>query len=110
MAFTFNSLEDLALACRQRKSMEIFPFLCISYGPTTTICYRDTDGNKIETRVGNFDTADEANACMIPKDFADNSVGTDFDHEDLIRRLQAKDEKAIKKRIEIGWRGMPEHL
>lgn len=110
-AFTFDSLNNLALAYRQRKGRGILPFWSINHGPTTSIYYRDPDGNQIETQVENFDEPQEADAFMRSKEFADNPVGTDFDPEDLVRRLQAgEEEKVIKKRIEIGVRGMPDHL
>jgi catechol-2,3-dioxygenase len=110
-AFTFDSLEDLALAYQQRKAKGILPFWSINHGPTTSIYYRDPDGNQIETQVDNFDTPEEADAFMRSKEFAENPVGTDFDPEDLVRQLQAgEDENVIKKRIEIGVRGMPAHL
>jgi catechol-2,3-dioxygenase len=110
-AFTFDSLNDLALAYRQRKARGILPSWSINHGPTTSIYYRDPDGNQIETQVDNFDKPEEAGAFMNSKEFADNPVGTDFDPEDLVRRLQVgEDEKVIKKRIEIGVRGIPDHL
>jgi len=44
---------------------------------------------------------------MMSKYFQENPLGTDFDPEDLIRRLQSgEDETSIKKRIEIGPRGL----
>lgn len=108
IAFTFDSLEDLALSYRQRKERGIAPFWCINHGPTTSIYYEDPDGNRIETQVDNFDTADAASEFMASEFFAQNPIGTDFDPEELIHRLKSgEDEKSIKKRIEIGPRGLP---
>ena len=40
---------------------------------------------------------------MVSKEFAMNPIGTDFEAEDLIKRLESgEDEKSIKKRVEIG--------
>lgn len=35
-----------------------------NHGPTTSLYYRDPDGNQIETQVDNFETAEEATAFM----------------------------------------------
>jgi len=111
LAFSFNSLEELLLAYRQRKARGIEPVWCVNHGPTTSIYYRDPDGNRIETQVDNFDSVEETNAFMASREFAENPIGTDFDPEELIRRLRAgEDERSIKKRVEIGPRGIPEDL
>ncbi|OQU94361.1 hypothetical protein CLAIMM_00722 [Cladophialophora immunda] len=103
VAFAYNSIEDLAVAYRQRKKRGIQPSWCVNHGPTTSIYYKDPDGNKIETQVDNFDTVQEAGQFFLTKEFAENPIGTDFDAEDLIRRLRSgEDRKAILKRPEIG--------
>lgn len=107
MAFTFATLDDLALTYRQRKELGILPSVCINHGPTTSIYYTDPDGNQIETQVDNFDTAEAANEFMASEAFAGNPVGTDFDPEELIKRLANGESHAvIKKRVEIGARGI----
>jgi catechol 2,3-dioxygenase-like lactoylglutathione lyase family enzyme len=107
-AFTFNSLTDLALAYRQRKAHGIEPYWCVNHGPTTSIYYHDPDGNDIETQVENFETVEEANEFIRSPKFAENPIGTDFDPEELIKRLEAgEDEKIIKTRVEIGPRLLP---
>jgi catechol-2,3-dioxygenase len=108
VAFTFSSLNDLALAYLQRKENGIRPFWCVNHGPTTSMYYHDPDGNDIETQVDNFESADEANAFMRSEFFEMNPIGTDFDPEELVKRLEAgEDEAVIKKRVEIGKRGVP---
>lgn len=108
MAFGFDTLDDLCLTYRQRKEAGIEPTWCVNHGPTTSIYYTDPDGNMIETQVDNFDTVEEANAFMTSKSFEENPIGTDFDPEELIRRLSSGENHAsIKKRVEIGARGLP---
>jgi len=107
IAFTFDSLNELALSYRQRKEQGIVPFWCINHGPTTSMYYKDPDGNQVETQVDNFTTAEEASEFMRSKYFDDNPIGTDFDPEELIRRLRSgEDHASIKKRIENGRRGL----
>jgi catechol-2,3-dioxygenase len=107
IAFTYSKLEDLALSYRQRKANGIEPVWCINHGPTTSIYYHDPDGNELETQIDNFDTNEELGQFLTGEEFAENPIGTDFDPEDLIRRLQAGEDHAmIKKRVEIGPRHM----
>jgi catechol-2,3-dioxygenase len=102
-AFTFDTLNDLVLAYRQRKALGILPSRCINHGPTTSMYYTDPDGNRIETQVDNFDTVEEASEFMAGEAFAQNPIGTDFDPEDLIRRLESgESHRSIKNRIESG--------
>ncbi len=109
IAFGYPTLSDLMLSYRQRKERGIFPIWCVNHGPTTSIYYKDPDGNILETQVDNFDTADEANEFMSTEAFAENPIGTDFDPEELIRRLDAgEDDRVLKKRKEIGPRGPPD--
>lgn len=109
IAFGYPTLSDLMLSYRQRKERGIFPIWCVNHGPTTSIYYKDPDGNILETQVDNFDTTDEANEFMSTEAFAENPVGTDFDPEDMIRRLDAsEDDRVLKKRKEIGPRGPPD--
>lgn len=109
-AFAFDTLDDLMLSYSQRKDLGIEPSWCVNHGPTTSIYYTDPDGNEIETQVDNFDTNDEANEFMASPYFAENPIGTDFDPEELIKRLKSgEDHSTIKRRIEIGPRAPPSH-
>lgn len=109
IAFTFDTLSDLLVAYRQRKQKSIEPLWPVNHGPTTSIYYRDPDGNMIETQVDNFQSPDDATDFMKSKFFAENPIGTDFDPEGFIERLkQGENEKDLQKRVEIGPRGIPE--
>lgn len=91
------------MAYRQRKARGIEPVWSVNHGPTTSMYYKDPDGNKIEAQVDNFPTVEEATAFFKTKEFAENSIGVDFDPEDLVSRLRSgEDPKAIMKRREIG--------
>ena len=111
IAFTFSSLIELMLAYLQRKAHGIEPYWCVNHGPTTSMYYRDPDGNELETQVENFESTEEANAFMASKEFAENPIGTDYEPEELIRRIESgEDERVIKKRIEAGpRRSVPGH-
>lgn len=109
VSFAFQTVRDLLLAYKQRKDEGIKPIWGVNHGPTTSIYYRDPDGNMIETQVDNFDTVDEANAFMSSPAFAENPIGTDVDIEGLIERLKnGESEASLKKRVEIGAREVPD--
>lgn len=109
IAFAFDSLADLLLAYRQRKHQGILPCWSVNHGPTTSIYYRDPDGNMLETQTDNFASADEATAFMMGPRFAENPIGTDIDPEALIAALRAGTSEAdLKVRQEIGPREVPD--
>ncbi|KAH6974975.1 glyoxalase bleomycin resistance protein dioxygenase [Ilyonectria sp. MPI-CAGE-AT-0026] len=109
IAFSYKTLSDLMLSYRQRKQQGIKPIWCVNHGPTTSLYYRDPDGNLLETQVDNFDNAEDASAFMLSPWFAENPVGTEFDAEELIKQIRSGvDEKTLKKRKEIGPRGLPD--
>lgn len=108
IAFTFNTLTELLLSYRQRKQRGIPPFWPVNHGPTTSIYYKDPDGNMIETQVDNYDDADAATEFMKSASFAENPIGVDFDPEDFIKRLSdGESEVELQQRKEIGPRGIP---
>ncbi|KAF4465951.1 glyoxalase Bleomycin resistance Dioxygenase [Fusarium albosuccineum] len=107
IAFQFASLGDLIQAYEQRKTRGILPIWSVNHGPTTSIYYQDPDGNQLETQVDNFDTIEGANAMMASPEYAENPIGVDFDPVELKRRLEnGEDERLIKKRANIGPRGI----
>ena len=107
MAYSYPTLSDLLLSYRHRQKVGIPPYWCVNHGPTTSIYYKDPDGNMLEAQVDNFDTNEEADAFMKSKHFAENAIGTDFDPEDLVRRIKGgESERDLKRRVEIGPRAL----
>ncbi|KAH0839155.1 hypothetical protein AYO21_05575 [Fonsecaea monophora] len=108
IAFTFHDLSDLVKVWEQRKVLGIEPVWCVNHGPTTSMYYVDPDGNKLESQVDNFDDLEEQHRFISSVNFMENPVGTDFDPEDLKRRVKSgEDHASIKRRIEIGPRAFP---
>lgn len=108
IAFAFPTLPDLLLAYRHRKARGISPVWSVNHGPTTSIYYKDPDGNMLETQVDNFDTVEAANEFMNSKFFIENPIGTDVDPEDLITRIKNGESNAeLQRRVEIGPRELP---
>lgn len=107
IAFGFPTLYELLLSYRQRLKAGIKPFWCVNHGPTTSIYYKDPDGNMLETQTDNFATVDEADKFMKSNKFSENPIGTDFDPEDIITRMLAGEtESSLKRRVESG----PRHV
>jgi catechol-2,3-dioxygenase len=107
VAFTFSTLDDLATSYEQRKVAGITPESCLNHGPTTSMYYRDPDGNRIEVEVDNFNTSEEAVAYMKSPSFLENPMGSDFDPEEFVRRVRSgEDHSSIKKRLDVGPRNI----
>lgn len=103
VAFSFASLSDLVQAYKQRKEHGMLPTWCVNHGPTTSMYYTDPDGNQIETQVENFDDSEEAEEFMQGALFRENPLGTDFDPEELDRKIRGGvEDSVLKKRVEIG--------
>ncbi|CAK7237568.1 NADPH:quinone reductase [Sporothrix bragantina] len=99
IAFTFNSLADLATSYEQKKALDITPHWPVNHGMSTSMYYHDPDGNEFELQVDNFDTAEEARQFMATPEYAMNPIGVDMDVDDFIRRVKSgEDEASIKKR------------
>ncbi|KXL47126.1 hypothetical protein M433DRAFT_153011 [Acidomyces richmondensis BFW] len=105
MAFGFEKLSDLATSYEQKKAHNIFPVWCVNHGMSTSMYYEDPDGNEVEVQVDNFDSKEEGMRFIEGASFAENPVGVDFDPEVFVKRVRSgEDQKAIKKRPDIGKR------
>lgn len=89
VAFTHGSLGDLLYTYERLKAEGIMPFWCINHGMTTSMYYKDPDGNRVELQADNFPSVDEGNAWIRNSDFASNPIGVMFDPEDLLARFKA---------------------
>lgn len=88
LAFTYPSLTSLLNNYKRLKNAGITPVWCINHGFTTSIYYRDPEGQLIETQFDNM-TPDEAQAFMESPYFEINPIGVDFDPERLLEMLEA---------------------
>jgi catechol-2,3-dioxygenase len=83
-AFTFDNLDDLLERYRELAEQGIEPAVPIQHGVTTSLYYRDPDGNLIEMQIDNFATADEATDYMRGAEYDANPVGPAFDVERMM--------------------------
>lgn len=102
IAFGFKTLDELATSYEQKKSKGIMPFWCVNHGMSTSMYYRDPDGNELELQVDNFETVAEAIEFMNGTEFEENPIGVDYDPEEFVRRVRSgEDEKRIKMRSDL---------
>ena len=97
-AYTFASLGDLLANYVRLKDAGIQPYWCINHGPTTSIYYRDPDGNQIETQIDNFDNPEDMADFFASDAFRSNPMGVQFDPDRLVERYRAGDpEEELRK-------------
>lgn len=101
VAYSFDSLAELLGTYARLKPFGVVPFWAVNHGPTTSLYYRDPDGNASEFQVDNFDTAAETAAYFSTAEFARNPVGVEFDPQALLERLRAgAPERELRRRPE----------
>ncbi len=88
-AFTYGSVGDLLHTYRRLKGRGIEPYWTINHGPTTSMYYRDPDGNRIELQIDNFATAEEGQAWMHSPAFDRNPIGVEYDPDELVRKFRS---------------------
>jgi len=89
-AYTMPDLEALLATYKRLKARDIVPWWCINHGPTTSMYYRDPDGNGVELQVDNYSKTD-AKAWMTSDAFQANPLGIDYDPDRLVERFEAGD-------------------
>ena len=88
VAYTYSSLADLIATYERLRDDGTEPYWCINHGPTTSMYYRDPDGNQVELQVDNFATAQELKAWFATDAFARNPIGVEFKPEELARKFR----------------------
>ncbi|MCX2929925.1 VOC family protein [Mycobacterium sp. CVI_P3] len=88
-AFTFPSLGDLIEKYLELEAAGIEPRVPVQHGVTTSIYYRDPDGNMVELQIDNFATPDEATEYMRGPEYAADPIGPSFDAAELASAYQA---------------------
>src|SRR3546814_15517823 len=73
---------------RSTRTDTLFPYTTL-FRSTTSLYYRDLDGNQIETQVDNFDTPEKLTAFFKSEAFQENPLGVQFDPDLLVERYRA---------------------
>lgn len=89
IAFTYDGLDSLLATYERLADAGIEPYWCVNHGMSTSMYYRDPDGNQIELQIDNFATEQELKAVFASEAFAKNVRGEDFDPRDMLARRRA---------------------
>ena len=89
VAFTYGSMGELLDTYVRLRDRGIRPFFCVNHGPTTSMYYRDPDGNRIELQIDNFATAEEGQAWMHSPAFDRNPIGVEYHPDKLVEKFRA---------------------
>jgi len=89
VAYTYADLGDLADKYVTLRDRAITPEWCVNHGPTTSMYYRDPDGNRVELQVDNYPTTQELNDWFRSGAMEENPIGVGFDPEDLVTKVAA---------------------
>ena len=83
-AYTFADLGTLLARFERLKTRGIEPRVPIQHGVTTSLYYRDPDGQYVEMQVDNFAHADAASNYMRGPEFANDPVGPVYDPQRML--------------------------
>ncbi|MCV7228041.1 VOC family protein [Mycolicibacterium komossense] len=86
-AYTFDTLADLMGKYRDLRDVGITPRVPVQHGVTTSLYYRDPDGNMVELQIDNFDTPEEATAYMEGQEYNLDFIGPSFDPDQMDEAL-----------------------
>jgi catechol-2,3-dioxygenase len=88
-AYSYASLDDLVAQYERMAAKGVLPVRTINHGPTTSLYYRDPDGNAVEIQVDNFSTVDALNDWFASGAFNRNPIGVTFDFDELAAKYHA---------------------
>lgn len=88
-AYTFDDLGQLLEKYEQLSLTGIQPHLPVQHGVTTSIYYRDPDGNLVELQIDNFATPDEATAYMQEAEYGADPAGPSFEPDIMLSALRS---------------------
>lgn len=103
IGFMCSDPAGLADEYERLKSLGITPTLCVNHHFTSSVYYRDPDGNEVEISCDNFPSKAEARDFMNSQTMAEAMVppffGSEFDAEELVRLRDAGADLGVMGRI-----------
>ncbi len=91
VAFTFGDLGGLLHTYERLRTAGIEPYWCVNHGPTTSLYYRDPEGNQVELQIDNFESVDKLQGFFRSGSFAKNPIGVEFNPDKLLERWEKGD-------------------
>lgn len=95
VAYTMRSLRELLDHHDRLKAAGIEPWWTVNHGPTTSLYYRDPEGNGLEFQVDNYPDITDVNEFFRSSHFADNPIGVNFHVDELRARLEAGEPESL---------------
>jgi len=89
VAYTYNSVRDLAENYAWLRDQGIKPYWTLHHGVTLSMYYADPDGNQMEFQVDSFPTPEAATEYMHGPGYTANAIGVEFDPDELLARVRA---------------------
>lgn len=89
MSFSYKDLGELLGTYKRLEALGIKPFWPIIHGPSTSMYYKDPDGNRVELMIDNFKNAEEIQAFFATGAYEENPMGIIFDPEEMIAKHKA---------------------
>jgi catechol-2,3-dioxygenase len=89
VAYTYNSVRDLAENYAWLRDAGIKPYWTLHHGVTLSMYYADPDGNQMEFQVDSFPTPEAATEYMHGPGYTANAIGVEFDPDELLARVRA---------------------
>jgi catechol 2,3-dioxygenase-like lactoylglutathione lyase family enzyme len=86
-AYTFPHLQSLLDKYSSLRSQGVEPLVPVQHGVTTSLYYRDPDGNLAELQVDNFEEPLDATAYMEGPEYAADPIGPSFDPQRMLDAL-----------------------
>lgn len=85
-AFEYASFSDLMASYERLKAQSILPAISVEHGLTTSLYYKDPEGNFVELQSDNFGDWAKSSAWMrTSPGFAKNPIGVFFDPDKVSR-------------------------
>lgn len=89
IAYSYQTIGELLGTYERLKGLDLLPVWTINHGPTTSLYYRDPEGNDVELQVDNFVDAADAAAVFKTDTFANNPIGVEFNADELVAMWHA---------------------
>lgn len=89
LAIELRSLQDLARTYRRMQSAGISPYQAFNHGVSTSMYFRDPDGNQVELTVENFGSVADLNQWLATGTFDENPLGVRLEPETLALRIES---------------------
>ena len=110
-AYTFADIDELLERYVRLRDLGIRPAVCVAHGITSSLYYRDPDGNFVELQIDSFVDPAAATAYMHGPEYGADPVGPAFDPEEMLQlRRSGRTARELSTRAWCAAAGLPHPL